>query len=93
MGNKEKIRIRPLKDTSSNASDEQTLILFNDEVNAFDFVVDSLIEVCGHDAVQAEQCTYIAHYKGKCDIKKGRFSTLRSMRHGLLEKGLQSIII
>ena len=49
------------------------ILLFNDEVNTFDFVIDSLIEVCEHTLEQAEQCTYLVHYKGKCAVKTGEF--------------------
>ncbi len=52
------------------------LILFNDDINTFDFVIETLIEVCGHDAHQAENCTLIAHFKGKCAIKAGTLSDL-----------------
>ena len=64
------------------------LILHNDEVNTFDYVIDSLMEVCEHDEYQAEQCALITHHKGKCDIKKGEDSILESMKNILLEKGL-----
>lgn len=70
----------------------RNLILHNDEVNTFDFVIDSLIEVCEHNIVQAEQCTYIVHYKGKCDVKKGAFDELKPMKDGLVSKGLTATI-
>ena len=47
---------------------EKSLILYNDEVNTFDFVIDSLMKVCKHEPEQAEQCTFIVHFKGKCDV-------------------------
>lgn len=53
------------------------LVLYNDDVNTFDYVIDTLIEVCGHDENQAEQCALIAHYKGKCGVKKGTFDELK----------------
>ncbi len=68
------------------------LILHNDEVNTFDHVIDSLIQVCQHDSVQAEQCAYITHYKGKCDVKTGSLDDLSPMRTALLERGLQVTI-
>ena len=52
------------------------LILFNDDINTFDFVIETLIEVCGHDSHQAENCALIAHFKGKCAIKAGTLSDL-----------------
>lgn len=48
-----------------------TLILWNDDVNSFDDIIEALIEICDHQPNQAEQCATIAHYKGKCDIKSG----------------------
>jgi ATP-dependent Clp protease adaptor protein ClpS len=71
---------------------ERNLILHNDEVNTFDHVIDSLMDICEHDFVQAEQCTFIVHYKGKCDVKKGSYDLLKSMKEGLIEKGLTATI-
>ena len=67
---------------------ERFLILHNDEENTFDFVIDSLIEVCEHNMEQAEQCTLIVHYKGKCDVKKGNFEKLKPMKDQLIHRGL-----
>ena len=50
---------------------ENNLVLFNDEFNTFDFVIETLIDICGHEPLQAEQCTLITHYKGKCSVKSG----------------------
>lgn len=58
-----------------------TLILWNDDVNSFDDVIDALVEICEHDPHQAEQCATIAHYRGKCDIKSDpSFDTLMSFK-------------
>lgn len=67
---------------------EYHLILHNDEVNTFDHVIDSLVEICEHDSQQAEQCAFITHYKGKCDVKKGAFEKLSFMKKKLNSKGL-----
>jgi len=69
------------------------LLLFNDEVNTFDFVIDSLVKVCAHDKLQAEQCTYIVHFNGKCAVKKGSFEKLEPMCTALLDRGLTAEII
>ena len=53
------------------------LVVFNDDVNTFEHVIDSLIEVCGHDAVQAEQCALVAHFNGKCTVMTGPFDELK----------------
>jgi ATP-dependent Clp protease adaptor protein ClpS len=68
------------------------LILFNDEVNTFDFVIEALIKVCGHEPIQAEQCTIIVHYKGKCDIKEGKWKSLEPLCTALLDRGLTAQI-
>jgi ATP-dependent Clp protease adaptor protein ClpS len=73
-------------------SEGRFLILHNDDVHSFDYVIDSLIEVCDMDATQAEQCTYLVHYKGKCDIKKGSFDLLKPFKEGLIERGLNATI-
>lgn len=71
---------------------EKFLVLHNDEEHSFDYVIESLIEICDHSPEQAEQCTYIVHYKGKCDVKKGAGSYLRPFRTALVEKGLKATI-
>ncbi|HUS86058.1 MAG TPA: ATP-dependent Clp protease adaptor ClpS [Bacteroidales bacterium] len=66
------------------------LILLNDEVNSFEHVIKSLVEVCGHDPVQAEQCAVITHFRGSCDVKTGRSSVLLAMKRGLGNRNLNS---
>lgn len=68
--------------------DEHFLVLHNDDVNTFIFVIDSLVEVCGHDPIQAEQCAFITHHQGKCDVKKGEVNTLKAMHQSLQSRGL-----
>lgn len=70
-----------------------TLVLLNDEVNLYEHVVKTLVEVCEHNWEQAEQCTLIAHHKGKCDVKKGLRNDLRPLREELARRGLSSIIL
>ena len=78
--------------TEVEGQGKNILILHNDEVNTFDFVIESLIDVCEHTTEQAEQCTYLIHYKGKCDVKSGSFNFLRPIRHALVERGLNATI-
>ncbi|OFX54593.1 MAG: hypothetical protein A2046_06140 [Bacteroidetes bacterium GWA2_30_7] len=81
------------KDNSlANKLENNMLILHNDEVNTFEYVIDILIKVCGHNTEQAEQCAYITHYKGKCDIKKGSFEYLKVYKDDLINKGLNVTI-
>lgn len=74
--------------TGYGTGEEKYLILHNDDKNTFWFVICSLIEVCGHDTLQAEQCAYITHHRGQCDIKKGGYSEINSMKQSLLDRGL-----
>ncbi len=73
---------------------EQTriLILYNDDVNTFDFVISTLVEVCKHTPEQAEQCAYIVHYKGLCDVKNGTYAVLKPMKDQLVDRGLTAAI-
>ena len=68
--------------------EQKQLVLFNDHVNTFDHVIDCLVEVCGHEPIQAEQCATITHYKGKCSVKRGDLSKLTPFHASLSEKGL-----
>lgn len=71
---------------------EKNLVLYNDEVNTFDHVIESLMSVCGHDPLQAEQCTIIVHYKGKCNVKTGELTELTPMCTALHDRGLSAEI-
>ena len=94
MAEKEKAKEFPVIEESNDVESQgkNSLILHNDEVNTFDFVIESLIEVCEHTTEQAEQCTYLVHYKGKCDVKSGNFKILRPLRHSLVDRGLKATI-
>jgi ATP-dependent Clp protease adaptor protein ClpS len=76
----------------TDVADGRKLILFNDDVHSFDFVIEALIEVCGHELLQAEQCTIIVHFKGKCAVKQGSYEKLEPMCTALLERGLTAEI-
>ncbi|MEN9489449.1 MAG: ATP-dependent Clp protease adaptor protein ClpS [Bacteroidota bacterium] len=69
------------------------IVLFNDDVNTFDHVIDTLIRVCNHDELQAEQCALLVHYKGKCTVKTGSFDELKPQCSQLLEAGLSAEIV
>jgi ATP-dependent Clp protease adaptor protein ClpS len=77
-------------DKLRNGNEAATLVLYNDEVNTFDHVIKSLVEICGHDTVQAEQCAMIVHLKGSCEIKLGIPEILTRMSRSLNLKGLNS---
>ena len=80
------------KKSSSKSTEGFVLVLFNDDVNSFDFVIESLIEVCLHTSIQAEQCAMITHYKGFSEVKKGSKKQLKEMETGLINKGLKASI-
>jgi len=72
--------------------EQKNLIVFNDHVNSFDHVIESLVKVCKHDLIQAEQCTWLVHYKGKCQVKKGDYEELEGMCTSLLNRGITAEI-
>ena len=69
-------------------SDAFDLVLFNDDVNTFDWVIESLMEVCKHEQLQAEQSAFIVHYKGKCTVKSGSWDELSSVHRELSNRDL-----
>ena len=71
---------------------ESIIVLYNDDVNTFDHVINTLVRVCKHEPLQAEQCALIVHYKGKCDVKTGNYKDLVPMCTALLDAGLSAEI-
>jgi len=69
------------------------IILYNDEVNTFDHVINTLIRACDHSEEQAHQCSLIVHYKGKCDVKTGEYEDLKPQCSKLLQAGLSAEIV
>ena len=69
------------------------LVVFNDDVNTFEHVIQVLMKVCEHTHEQAEQCTLIIHYKGKCSVKKGSREELKPMCEAILDAGIQAAIV
>ncbi len=69
------------------------LVLHNDDVHTFDYVIDALIEICKHTPEQAEQCTLLVHFKGKCTVKTGALDILKPMHEKLLSRELTSEIV
>ena len=74
-------------------SGNNEIVLYNDDVNTFDHVIDTLIKVCRHTSEQAEQCSLIVHYNGKCTVKTGEYRELKPQCTQLLEAGLSAEII
>ncbi|MCE2734393.1 MAG: ATP-dependent Clp protease adaptor ClpS [Cyclobacteriaceae bacterium] len=74
-------------------TDIMDLVVFNDDYNTFDHVIATLIRVCKHSPEQAEQCTLLIHYKGKCAVKSGSFEFLKPMRDAICEAGIDAKIV
>ncbi|MBT8259871.1 MAG: ATP-dependent Clp protease adaptor ClpS [Flavobacteriaceae bacterium] len=91
MSGKEKIQESVLLD--EEVVKENEIVLYNDDVNTFDHVIDTLIYACDHTPEQAEQCSIIVHYKGKCTVKTGPYDDLKPRCSMLLKAGLSAEII
>jgi ATP-dependent Clp protease adaptor protein ClpS len=70
----------------------KNLVLYNDNINTFGFVTECLIKYCKHELLQAEQCTYLVHYAGRCAVKSAPYEKLKPIHEALLENGLTSKI-
>ena len=68
------------------------LVLHNDDVNTFDWVIDALVEICRHSVEQAEQCSYIIHHKGKYAVKHGSLESLKPMKDAIIDRGINATI-
>jgi ATP-dependent Clp protease adaptor protein ClpS len=91
MSTKEKVREKVSKKEATSINNE--IVVYNDDVNTFDHVIDTLMHVCDHTAEQAEQCSLIVHYNGKCTVKTGPYNKLKPQCTQLLEAGLSAEII
>ena len=88
-----KVKIQEDVDVLEKEVNQHEIVLHNDDVNSFDFVIDSLIDVCEHTLEQAEQCTILVHYKGKCTVKTGELKDLKSRCSKLLSLGLSAELV
>jgi len=77
----------------TKAKKNNEIVLYNDDVNTFDHVIEVLIAACEHTPEQAEQCSILVHYKGKCIVKTGDYSDLKPRCSKLLQAGLSAEII
>lgn len=91
MSAKERLQESLLVDEQEKSLNE--IVLFNDEVNTFDHVIRTLIDVCEHTPEQAEQCSIIVHHNGKCTVKTGEYSDLKPRCTRLLQAGLSAEIV
>jgi len=88
-----KQKTSPENTGKESISSMRKLILHNDDVNTFDFVIQSLIEVCKHEPEQAEQCAMIVHYKGKCTVKTAPYKEIAYICMELINRGLSATIL
>ncbi len=79
-------------DVMEEAVDPFHLVIWNDDVNTFEWVIESLMEVCKHTYEQAEQCAYIIHYKGKYAVKHGSYDELKPMCDAITERGINATV-
>ena len=91
MSTKEKFKEED--DVLEKELNQHHIVLHNDEVNTFDFVINSLITVCQHTVEQAEQCTWLVHFKGKCTVKTGELKELEPRCSKLLSLGLSAELV
>ena len=89
MGVKEQVEEEVLE----KVDDENEIIVYNDDVNTFDHVIEVLIKACDHEAMQAEQCALLIHYKGKCGVKSGSIKDLEPRCSKILEEGISAEIV
>lgn len=75
-------------DVLTTLDEPYSLIVWNDEVNTFEWVIETLVEVCGHTAEQAEQCAYIIHFQGKYAVKQGSYDDLKPLCDAITDRGI-----
>jgi ATP-dependent Clp protease adaptor protein ClpS len=75
-------------DVLTSLDEPYNLIVWNDEVNTFEWVIETLVEVCGHTAEQAEQCAYIIHFQGKYAVKQGSYDDLKPQCDAITDRGI-----
>lgn len=76
----------------TNSGQRFSLILYNDDYHTYDYVIDALVKVCGLDVIQATQCTFLVHFKEKCEVKRGPKALLIPMQKALFERDLRAVI-
>ncbi len=90
MSTIEKVKEEILLDELVDINNE--IVLYNDDVNTFDHVIETLIRVCNHTAEQAEQCSYFIHYKGKYAVKQGSYDELKPLCDAITERGIGATV-
>ncbi|WAC01786.1 ATP-dependent Clp protease adaptor ClpS [Lacinutrix neustonica] len=91
MSTKEKV-LEQVESASKEMKNNE-IVVYNDDINTFDHVIETLIKACDHTPEQAEQCTILVHYKGKCTVKTGALKDLKPRCSRILEAGINAEII
>lgn len=92
-GTKPLVEVEEVVELLEEEIDLRDLVVYNDDYNTFDHVIKTLIRVCRHTNEQAEQCTWLIHFKGKCTVKSGSFDELKPMKDGICEAGIDAKIL
>ena len=85
-------QIEEVLDLQEMLDSKYDLMVYNDDVNTFDHVIESLVDICQHQLIQAEQCTWIIHHNGKCAVKRGSFEKLEPMHQAFLDRQISAKI-
>ncbi|MDP3930118.1 MAG: ATP-dependent Clp protease adaptor ClpS [Bacteroidota bacterium] len=89
---KEVTKLEEEVDLLDELSESFQVLLYNDDVNTFDWVIECLISICEHDALQAEQCAMLVHYKGKAVVKKGSLDEMKVICQALCDCELSAVV-
>ena len=92
ISNDSKTITSEVTDVATSVDEPCNLIVWNDDVNTFEWVIETLVEVCGHTEEQAEQCAYIIHFQGKCSVKKGDYEKLKLMCDKITDRGIGATV-
>lgn len=84
--------VMEMQEVLTKTTSPYQIIVWNDDVNTFEWVIDTLMEVCGHSYEQAEQCAYIIHFSGKYAVKNGSYEDLRPMCDAILDRGISATL-
>ena len=85
-------RPKKIGSEDTDAQNQSTLVLHNDDINTFDYVMETLVDICDHSMTQAEQCATITHFKGKCEVRSGVFTEMKELRYQLISRGLKASV-
>jgi ATP-dependent Clp protease adaptor protein ClpS len=89
---REDVLVDELVDRVEKLVDEKFLVVYNDDVNTFDHVIESLVDVCDHSEEQAEQCAMMVHFKGRASVRQGHYTKLSPMKTALTDRGINAVI-